>query len=39
MLATIRDDTRNVLDMQHITANSKRMDYLDTLDGGTWKHG
>ena len=27
MLATIRDDTRNVLYMQHITPNSKRWDY------------
>ena len=27
MLATIRDDTRNVLYMQHITPNFKRWDY------------
>ena len=29
MLATIRDDKWNVLNMQHITPNSKRMDYSD----------
>ena len=29
MLATIRDDTWNVLNMQHITPNSKRWDYSD----------
>ena len=28
-LATIRDDTWNVLNMQHITPNSKRWDYSD----------
>ena len=27
MLATIRDDTRNALNIQHITRNSKRWDY------------
>ena len=27
MLATIRDDTWNVLNMQHITPHSKRWDY------------
>ena len=34
MLATIRDDTWNVLNMQHITPNSKRCDYADILSGG-----
>ena len=34
MLATIRDDTWNVLNMQHITANSKRWDYSDITGGG-----
>ena len=34
MLATIRDDTWNVLNIQHITLNSKRWDYLDTPGGG-----
>ena len=34
MLATIRDDTRNVLNMQHITPNSKRWDYSDIPGGG-----
>ena len=29
MLATIRDDTWNVLNMQHIIPNSKRWDYSD----------
>ena len=29
MLATIRDDTWNVFNMQHITPNSKRCDYSD----------
>ena len=29
MLATIRDDTWNELNMQHITPNSKRWDYSD----------
>ena len=29
MLATIRDDTWNVLNVQHITPNSKRWDYSD----------
>ena len=33
MLATIHD-TWNVLNIQHITANSKRWDYSDTLGGG-----
>ena len=30
MLATIRDDTLNELNIQHITPNSKRWDYPDT---------
>ena len=34
MLATIRDDTQNVLNMQHITQNSKRWDYSDIPGGG-----
>ena len=34
MLATIRDDTWNVLNMQHITPNSKRWDYSDIPGGG-----
>ena len=34
MLATIHDDTWNVLNMQHITPNSKRWDYLDIPVGG-----
>ena len=34
MLATIRDDTWNVLNMQPITANSKRWDYSDIPCGG-----
>ena len=33
MLATIRDDTWTVLNMQHITPNSKRWDYSDILGG------
>ena len=33
MLATIHDDTWNVLNMQHITPNSKRWDYSDTPGG------
>ena len=35
MLATIHDDTWNVLNMQHITPNSKRWDYSDIPGGGT----
>ena len=35
MLATICDDTRNVLNMQHITPNLKRWDYSYILHGGT----
>ena len=34
MLATIRDDTGNVLNMQHITPNPKRWDYWDIPGGG-----
>ena len=34
MLVTIYDDTWNVLNMQHITSNSKRWDYSDTPGGG-----
>ena len=35
MLATIRDDTWNMLNMQRITPNSKRWDYSDIPGGGT----
>ena len=38
MMATIRDDTWNVLHIQHITRNSKRWDYSDIPGGGTWKN-
>ena len=34
MSATIRDDPWNVLNMQHITQNSKRWDYSDPPGGG-----
>ena len=34
MLATKRDDTSNVLNMQHIILNSKRLDYSDMPGGG-----
>ena len=34
MLATIRGDAWNVLNMQHITPNSKRWDYWDIPGGG-----
>ena len=34
MLATIHDDTWNVLNMQHITPNSRRWDYSDIHGGG-----
>ena len=34
MLATIRDDTCNALNMQHIITNSKRWDYSDIPGGG-----
>ena len=37
MLATVRDDTWNVLNMQHITLNSKRWDYPAIPGGGTEK--
>ena len=36
MLATIRDNTWNVLNMQHTTPNSKRWDYSD-IPGGAHK--
>ena len=35
MLATIRDNTRHVLTMQHITPNSKRWGYSDIPGGNT----
>ena len=35
MLATIRDDTWNAMNMQHITPNSKRWNYSDIPGGGT----
>ena len=34
MSATIRDDTWNILNMQHITPNLKRWDYWDISSGG-----
>ena len=34
LLATISDDTLNVLNMQHIIPNLKRWDYSDIPDGG-----
>ena len=34
IMVTIRDDTRNVINMQHITLNSKRWDYSDIPSGG-----
>ena len=34
MLATIHDNTRNVLNVQHIIPNSKRWDYSDIPGGG-----
>ena len=37
MLATIRDDTWKVLNMQHIYPNSKRRDYSDIPVGGQKK--
>ena len=37
MLAIIRDDTWNVLNMQHITPNSKRWDCSDIPGGGLKK--
>ena len=37
MLATICDDTWNVLNMKHITPNLKRWDYSDIPGGGTEK--
>ena len=35
VLVTIRDDTWNVLNMQHITQNSKRWNYSDIPSGAT----
>ena len=37
MLATIPDDARTVLNMQHIIPHLKRWDYSDIPGGGTWK--
>ena len=37
MLATIRDDTSNVLNGQHKTLNSKIWDYSDIPGGGNKK--
>ena len=37
MLATIHEDTWKVLNMQHITPNSKSWDYSDMPGGGVWK--
>ena len=37
VLTTIRDDTWNVLNMQHITLNSKRLDFSYIPGTGTWK--
>ena len=37
MLATIHEDTWKVLNMQHITPNSKSWNYSDMLGGGVWK--
>ena len=34
MLVTNRDDSWNVLNLQHITPNSQRWDYSDILGGG-----
>ena len=34
MLATIRDETWNVLNVQHITPNLRRMDYSNILEDG-----
>ena len=34
MLATVHDDTWNVLNMQHITPNLRRWDYSDIPGGG-----
>ena len=38
MLATIRKDTLNMLNMQHITPDSKRWDASDIPGDGTWKY-
>ena len=37
MLATIHEDTWKVLNMQHLTPNSKSWDYSDMPGGGVWK--
>ena len=37
LMTKIRDDTWNVLDMQHITLCLKIWDYSDILGGATWK--
>ena len=34
MLATIRDDTWNMLNMQHMIPNSRKWDYSDLSGGG-----
>ena len=36
--SNFRDHTRNVLSMEQITPNSKGLDYLDFVAGGTWKN-
>ena len=36
MLAIISDDTWDVLNMQHITLNSERWDYLEVSGGADW---
>ena len=39
MLATIRDEKWNMLNMQHIVPKSKRLDYPDTPSGALlWRH-
>ena len=35
LLTDVDDDTRNLFNMQRITPNSKRWDYLDIPGGGT----
>ena len=37
MSATIREDKWNSLNKQHTATESKRYDYSDIPDGGTWK--
>ena len=39
MSATIRYDTWNVLNMQHLSPNSERWDYSDILGGGHMVEG